>query len=87
MATPSVVSQLESFLSITNRRQTVIASNMANIDTPGYRTQDVNFQAELNRAMDRPAGEVPQVATMWTWIGSRCCSQRRSCNTSWERSC
>ena len=56
MATPPVLSQLESFLSLTNRRQTVIASNMANIDTPGYRTQDLNFQAELGKAMSAPAG-------------------------------
>ncbi len=24
---------------------------MANIDTPGYRTRDINFESELNRAM------------------------------------
>lgn len=47
-----VLSQLETFLSLTNRRQMVIAGNMANVDTPGYRTQDVNFQQELNRAMN-----------------------------------
>lgn len=51
MATPPVLSQLENFLSLSNRRQTVIASNMANIDIPGYRTQDMNFQQELGRAM------------------------------------
>lgn len=56
MATPPVLSQLENFLSLTNRRQTVIASNMANIDTPGYRTQDVNFQSELSKAMSNPSG-------------------------------
>jgi len=31
-------------------RQQLIAANMANIDTPGYRTRDVNFQQELERA-------------------------------------
>jgi flagellar basal-body rod protein FlgB len=56
MATPPILSQLENFLSLSNRRQTVIASNMANIDTPGYRTQDMNFQQELGRAMNASAG-------------------------------
>ena len=62
MATPPLLSQLEGFLSLTNRRQTVIASNMANIDTPGYRTQDMNFQQELGKAMQNPAGATPHVA-------------------------
>ncbi len=51
MSTPPVLSQLQTFLGVTNRRQTVIASNMANVDTPGYRTQDVNFEQEMKRAM------------------------------------
>lgn len=51
MDTTPVMQQLESFLSLTNRRQTVIASNMANIDTPGYRTEDVDFGKEMSKAM------------------------------------
>ncbi len=47
----SLFSQLESFLSLNTKRETVIAANMANIDTPGYRTQDIDFQHELSRAM------------------------------------
>ncbi len=49
-----VLSQLERFLSLTNKRETVVAANMANIDTPGYRTQDLNFQQELHRMMANP---------------------------------
>src|SRR5690349_6797466 len=33
------------------RRQDAISSNIANIDTPGYRAQDVPFEAELARAI------------------------------------
>jgi len=51
MPTPPLLSQLENFLTLTNKRQTIIASNMANIDTPGYRTQDMNFGKELTNAM------------------------------------
>jgi flagellar basal-body rod protein FlgB len=46
-----LVSELEHYLSLTNKRETVIAANMANIDTPGYHTQDFNFGEALQRAM------------------------------------
>lgn len=46
-----VLSQLEQYLSVTNKRAMVIASNMANVDTPGYHTRDIDFQHELGRAM------------------------------------
>ena len=62
MANIAVMSQLESYLSLTSKRETVIASNMANVDTPGYRTKDLDFQHELSRAMSAPAGSTPQVA-------------------------
>ena len=38
---------LERFLDLTTYRQTLLASNLANIDTPGYQTRDVAFQSEL----------------------------------------
>ena len=38
------------FLDLTVFRQALITSNLANIDTPGYRTRDVNFRQELERA-------------------------------------
>jgi flagellar basal-body rod protein FlgB len=37
------------FLDVNSFRHTLIVSNMANIDTPDYRTRDVNFAAELRR--------------------------------------
>ena len=62
MGNASIVSQLESYLSLTNQRETVISSNMANVDTPGYRTKDVDFQHELARAMAAPDGATPQAS-------------------------
>ena len=38
---------LERFLDLATYRQTLVASNLANIDTPGYQTRDVAFQGEL----------------------------------------
>ena len=52
MSPVPLLSQLEQFLSVTNKRETVISANMANIDTPGYQTQDIDFQQALSQAMD-----------------------------------
>lgn len=46
------LSTLEQFLKLATTRQEAIASNMANVDTPGYRTRDLNFQAEMHKAME-----------------------------------
>ena len=56
MANSTILSQLQNYLSVTNQRETLIASNMANVDTPGYRTKDIDFQHELARAMSAPDG-------------------------------
>ncbi len=38
---------LERYLDLASFRQTLVAGNLANVDTPGYRTTDVAFQSEL----------------------------------------
>jgi len=43
---------LERYLDVTTMRQTLVTTNIANIDTPGYHTRDVDFRGELRRAMD-----------------------------------
>ena len=45
---------LERYLDVTSMRQTLVTTNLANIDTPGYHTRDIDFRGELRRAM---AGE------------------------------
>jgi flagellar basal-body rod protein FlgB len=42
---------LERFMDLSTERQKLLTSNMANIDTPGYRTRDIDFHGELVRAM------------------------------------
>lgn len=37
-------------MSLLSARQKVVSSNIANADTPGYKTQDVDFQAEMQSA-------------------------------------
>ena len=40
---------LEEFLSRTSKRQQALSSNIANMDTPGYRAKDYDFQSELHK--------------------------------------
>lgn len=41
---------LTRFLDVNVARHKLIAANMANLDTPGYRTRDLDFRAELTRS-------------------------------------
>jgi flagellar basal-body rod protein FlgB len=43
---------LERYLDVVSMRQTLISTNVANIDTPGYHTRDVDFRGELTRLMN-----------------------------------
>lgn len=38
-------------LSLMSRRQDILASNIANADTPGYKARDIDFSKELKNAM------------------------------------
>lgn len=51
MATTPMMQLLQSYLKVTTDRQQMVAANMANVDTPGYHTKDVNFQAAMQQAM------------------------------------
>ncbi len=53
--TVSLLSTLESYLKLATSREQAISANMANVDTPGYRTRDIDFQRELSRATSQPA--------------------------------
>jgi flagellar basal-body rod protein FlgB len=50
---PPLLSTLENYLKLTTSRELAISANMANVDTPGYHTRDINFEGELNRAIGR----------------------------------
>jgi flagellar basal-body rod protein FlgB len=41
---------MERFLDLAVQRQSLISSNLANIDTPGYKTLDLSFEQELQSA-------------------------------------
>jgi flagellar basal-body rod protein FlgB len=41
---------LERYMDLTATRQALLVSNIANVDTPGYHTRDIDFTGELARA-------------------------------------
>ena len=45
-----ITNQLERYMDLLSARQKLVASNIANIDTPGYKSQDINFQSEFQNA-------------------------------------
>jgi flagellar basal-body rod protein FlgB len=45
---------MQRLLDVSVQRQLLISGNLANVDTPGYRTVDVDFQHELESATGSP---------------------------------
>jgi flagellar basal-body rod protein FlgB len=52
-----VAGQLERYMDLLSARQKLVASNIANADTPGFHTGDIDFQSEFQNA----AGFSPEV--------------------------
>jgi len=50
MIDTAMTDALGRFLDVDVARYKLIATNLANIDTPGYQTRDLDFRAELRRA-------------------------------------
>jgi flagellar basal-body rod protein FlgB len=53
----AVTSPLERYLDLLSTRQKLVAANIANADTPGYKAQDIDFQFEF---MTLAKGQQPQ---------------------------
>jgi flagellar basal-body rod protein FlgB len=43
----SVTNQIEHYMDLLSARQKLVVSNLANIDTPGYKSKDIDFQFEF----------------------------------------
>jgi flagellar basal-body rod protein FlgB len=54
----AVTGNLERYMDLLSARQKLVASNIANADTPGYKTQDIDFQFEYTTLTK---GESPQI--------------------------
>lgn len=56
MATTPILQLLQGYLKVTSERQQTVAANMANVDTPGYHTRDIDFRTAMQEVMDRNGG-------------------------------
>lgn len=54
----------EQALMLRARRHEVLATNIANADTPGYRARDIDFQAALRQATEAAASGTPESAAV-----------------------
>jgi flagellar basal-body rod protein FlgB len=57
----NVGSSLESYMTLLSVRQRLVASNIANVDTPGYKTKDIDFQSAFQSAVDASSAPVVEV--------------------------
>ena len=48
----AVSTSLERYMDLVSMRQKLVSSNIANADTPGYKTQDLDFQASFRSMLD-----------------------------------
>jgi flagellar basal-body rod protein FlgB len=42
-----ITNQIEQYMDLLSTRQKLVASNIANLDTPGYKAKDIDFQFEF----------------------------------------
>ena len=54
--TTAMSDALGQYLDLTSRQMQLTASNMANVDTPGYKTQGFDFEQEFARQLNDTAG-------------------------------
>ena len=53
-------------MSLLSARQKLVASNIANADTPGYKTKDIDFRAEFAQQMQAQQCGSPQTTEATT---------------------
>ena len=54
-----IAGRIERYMDVLSARQKLVSANLANADTPGFRTRDVDFQSEFrNLASGEPVSSV-----------------------------
>jgi flagellar basal-body rod protein FlgB len=64
MNSPSTLDVLQGYLQVVNDRQQTIVTNMANVDTPGFHTKDIDFQSAMREVMYRGGNAQLEPASM-----------------------
>jgi flagellar basal-body rod protein FlgB len=57
---------VERYMNLLSTRQKLVAANIANADTPGYQTKDIDFQAELENQIGNSNPNVMEVPGLKT---------------------
>ncbi|HQL48670.1 MAG TPA: flagellar basal body rod protein FlgB [Holophaga sp.] len=57
-----MIATMDRSMTLASQRMALIASNLANIDTPGYRTRDFSFQDALKQELGRIDGNALPMA-------------------------
>ena len=57
---------VERYMNLLSTRQKLVAANIANADTPGYQTKDIDFQAELENQIGSSNPNVMEVSGLKT---------------------
>ncbi len=60
--TNAIADALGRYLDLTSQQMSLTASNMANVDTPGYKTQGLDFEEEMARQLNGSAEGEPRAA-------------------------
>ncbi len=58
-----VADALTRYLDLQSQRMRLTASNMANVDTPGYRTTGIDFEQAFSQALDGRTSNVADATT------------------------
>jgi flagellar basal-body rod protein FlgB len=58
--TTAMTDALGRYLDLTSQQMSLTASNMANVDTPGYKTQGFDFEQEMARQLNSDAASAPE---------------------------
>ncbi len=59
-----IAGRIEHYMDLLSMRQKLVASNIANIDTPGYRTKDIDFQFEFMSQVEGLGANVTDVPNL-----------------------
>jgi len=62
----SLTDSLEQYMNVISLRQKLVVSNIANADTPGYKTEDLDFQSSFLAALDGGSPQTTEVTSLPT---------------------
>lgn len=65
MTATAMTEALGRFLDVDVARYKLVATNLANIDTPGYQTRDLDFRSELRRAAQMEGADGTESAALY----------------------